>query len=363
MIIISFSGYVLRRFFYIIPTLLGISVLSFSIIAISPGDPIQISIGLFYGSQQDYESLYNQRGYELGILKGPENNYSKVNIIVRYCRWLGLMKRPIQNELNPDGSCVVRRSGVLQGDFGRSWLYTHYNGFEGALIADLILSRLWYTLFLTTPAFVISIIVSVIIGVIQATRQYTIWDKGITFASLIGYATPTFWLAKLVVFTAYYGFKFNAIIEADAFIEPFILNWKFYLYLILPTFTMVISGLVFLSRLVRSQMLEVLREKFIIVARSKGLAERTVIYKHAFRVAMLPIITVVGMGLPGLLGGSVMVETVFGWPGLGKIFVDGSLNRDHPLMMASNFIFSALFLFFRVLVDMSYALIDPRIRY
>ena len=355
----SLRSYALRRFLYIIPTMLGISILSFTLIALSPGDPIQIRMGLFMGEQLDYEEQYNTIGREIGIL--DENNQT-VNVVVRYLRWLGIMKRPIEYQFNEDGSPVYEFSGVLQGDFGRSWHWTQ-DGKIGRKITDIIVSRLWYTLFLTTPAFIISTILATVIGVVQATRQYSIWDKGVTIASLIGYSMPTFWFAKLIMLASFYMFKFTGATQGDAFTEPFILNANFYLFLILPTITLVLTGLVFLSRLTRSQLLDILRQDYIVTARAKGLAERTVIYKHAFRNALLPIVTVVGMALPGLLGGAVMTEGVFGWPGLGTVFLTSALARDHPMMMATNFIFGGMFLVFRLLVDLSYALVDPRIRY
>jgi peptide/nickel transport system permease protein len=344
-------SYALKRFLYIIPTLLGISILSFALIAVSPGDPIQIRIGLFKGEQTEYEDRYEEIGVEIGILKNESGEISRINVFVRYLQWLGLAR-------DNDGEF----SGIIQGDFGRSWHHIE-TGLTGKKITDLIVSRLWYTLFLTTPAFVISTILATVIGVVQATRQYSIWDKGVTIASLIGYSMPTFWLAKLVMLASFYMFDFTGATTGDAFQEPFILNPRFYVYLILPTITLVLTGLVFLARLTRSQLLDILRQDYITTARAKGLSERSVIYKHAFRNALLPIVTVVGMALPGLLGGAVMTEGVFGWPGLGTIFLTSSLQRDHPMMMATNFIFGGLFLVFRLLVDLSYALVDPRIRY
>ncbi len=455
----SMRSYAFRRILYILPTLLGISAVSFALIAASPGDPIQIRMGLFKGEQSEYDARYNDIGMEIGLLQkvgedfvsfdigmsttdgftvtnisipGPasanveyttvtlnlhsdiqrnfsisgynievtvepdvtyelvfvadmssfnsehvlstifyfsadgiyeygtiyvmETEYVRINVFIRYLQWLGLMKRYVYDEQE------YRRSGILQGDFGRSWYWTE-DGKQGKQITDIIISRMWYTLFLTTPAFVISTILATVIGVIQATRQYSIWDKGVTLASLIGYSMPTFWLAKLVMLASYYMFRFTGATQGDAFKEPFILNAKFYVFLILPTITLVLTGLVFLARLTRSQLLDILRQDYIVTARAKGLAERSVIYKHAFRNALLPIVTVVGMALPGLLGGAVMTEGVFGWPGLGTVFLTSSLQRDHPMMMATNFIFGALFLVFRLMVDLSYALVDPRIRY
>lgn len=352
-------SYALRRFLYIIPTILGISVLSFTLIALSPGDPIQIRIGLWQGEQPDYEEVYREIGLQIGLLDEDGN---RINIFVRYLQWLGIAKRPMAGEQDEFGNIIYRRSGLFQGDLGRSWYWTQGNN-VGKPITSIISSRLWYTLFLTTPAFVISTILATVIGVVQATRQYSIWDKGVTVASLIGYSMPAFWLAKLVMLMSFYMFKFTGATQAQAFTEPYILNPNFYLYLILPVITLVLSGLVFLSRLTRSQLLDILRKDYIITARAKGLTERSVIYKHAFRNALLPIVTVVGLALPGLIGGAVMTEGVFGWPGLGRVFLTSALQRDHPMMMATNFIFGGLFLVFRLLVDLSYALVDPRIRY
>ncbi|MCE7745486.1 MAG: ABC transporter permease [Candidatus Heimdallarchaeota archaeon] len=291
--------------------------------------------------------------------------YSRIGGFARYLQWLGLMKKFIIEDLDGDGTVerVYKRHGILQGELGRSWHWIEGSADQGKPIMDIIVGRMWYTLFLTTPAFVISTILATVIGVIQATRQYSIWDKGVTLASLIGYSMPTFWLAKLVMLASFYIFNFTGATTGEAFTEPFILNGTFYVFLILPVITLVLTGLVFLARLTRSQLLDILRQDYITTARAKGLSERSVIYKHAFRNAMLPIITVVGMALPGLLGGAVMTEGVFGWPGLGTVFLTSALQRDHPMMMATNFIFGAMFLAFRLLVDLSYALVDPRIRY
>ncbi len=360
MIKISLTSYALRRSIYIIPTLLGISILSFLLIAASPGDPIMIRMGLFIGEQPDYEAMYDQIGYEIGLLDEDGN---QISVVVRYLRWLGLMRRPIAYETDPaTGEALFAFSGILQGDFGRSWFWIE-SGNIGKPIGGIIASRLWYTLFLTTPAFVITTILATVIGVIQATRQYSIWDKGVTVASLIGFSMPVFWLAKLIMLGSFFMFNFTGATQGSAFREPFILNPTFYVFLILPTITLVLTGLVFLSRLTRSQLLDILRQDYVTTARAKGLAERSVIYKHAFRNALLPIVTVVGMALPGLLGGAVMTEGVFGWPGLGSVFLTSALQRDHPMMMATNFIFGGMFLVFRLLVDLSYALVDPRIRY
>jgi peptide/nickel transport system permease protein len=158
-------------------------------------------------------------------------------------------------------------------------------------------------------------------------------------------------------------FKFTGVANKDAFETPLILNGSFYKYLILPTLALTLGGLVFMARLVRSQLLEILRQDYVTTAKAKGLDRRAVIYKHAFRNGLLPIVTIIGNSLPGLLAGSVMVERVFGWPGLGTVFLEGALFRDYPLMMATNTIFPFLFLVARLLTDITYVFIDPRIKY
>ncbi|MHA1347322.1 MAG: ABC transporter permease, partial [Candidatus Heimdallarchaeaceae archaeon] len=220
-----------------------------------------------------------------------------------------------------------------------------------------------YTLILNTISFVISLLMSTAIGVVSATRRRSIWDKGLTIAMLLGYSMPLFWIAKLLMMLSYTLFNFTGVTNKDAFIKPLLLNPAFYKYLILPTLALTLGHLVFMARLMRSQLLEILRQDYVTTAKAKGVSNRGVIYKHAFRNGLLPIITIIGNSLPGLLGGSVMVESIYGWPGLGTIFLEGALFRDYPMMMATNTIFPFLFLVARLLTDITYVFVDPRIKY
>ena len=174
---------------------------------------------------------------------------------------------------------------------------------------------------------------------------------------------PLFWLAKLIMLVSFYLFDFTGVANKDAFKKPLFLNPEYYKFLILPTLALTLGGLVFMARLVRSQLLEILRQDYITTAKAKGLDNRAVIYKHAFRNGLLPIVTIIGSSLPGLLAGSVMVERVFGWPGLGTVFLEAALFRDFPLLMAINTIFPLMFLIARLLTDITYVFIDPRIKY
>jgi peptide/nickel transport system permease protein len=162
---------------------------------------------------------------------------------------------------------------------------------------------------------------------------------------------------------SYRLFNFTGVTNKEAFNKPLMLNGQFYKYLILPTLALTLGGLVFMARLMRSQLLEILRQDYVTTAKAKGVSKRGVIYKHAFRNGLLPIVTIIGNSLPGLLGGSVMIETVFAWPGIGTYFLNGALFRDYPLMLATNTIFPFLFLVARLLTDVTYVFIDPRIKY
>jgi peptide/nickel transport system permease protein len=250
---------------------------------------------------------------------------------------------------------------LLHFDLGRSWYNTQAG--VGIPISQLISERIVYTLTLAVLSFVFSLLLATAIGVVSATRQNSIWDRSLTIAMLLGYSMPLFWLAKLIMLLSYSLFNFTGVVSKDAFRTPLILNPNFYKYLILPTLALTLGGLVFMARLVRSQLLEILRQDYVTTAKAKGLDNRAVIYKHAFRNGLLPIVTIIGSSLPGLLGGSVMVESVFGWPGLGTLFLEGALFRDYPLMMATNTIFPLLFLIARLLTDITYVFIDPRIKY
>ncbi len=334
----SLRGYIVKRVIYIVPVMLGITLMNFTLINVSPGDPVIVRLGLLHCETPEcYNSAYNREAIEMGLL---DNEMYTVPWFERYIDFV---------------------NDLLHFDLGRSWYNTQAG--VGVPISQLISERVVYTITLNLLSFVFSLLLATAIGVVSATRQNSIWDRSLTIAMLLGYSMPLFWLAKLIMLLSYSLFNFTGVVSKDAFKTPLIFNPNFYKYLILPTLALTLGGLVFMARLVRSQLLEILRQDYVTTAKAKGLDNRAVIYKHAFRNGLLPIVTIIGSSLPGLLSGSVMVESVFGWPGLGTLFLEGALFRDYPLMMATNTIFLLLFLIARLLTDITYVFIDPRIKY
>ena len=334
----SLRGYIVKRVIYIVPVMLGITLMNFTLINVSPGDPVIVRLGLLKCETPEcYNAAYNREAIEMGLL---DNEMYTVPWFERYIDFV---------------------NDLLHFDLGRSWYNTQAG--VGIPISQLISERAVYTITLNVLSFIFSLLLATAIGVVSATRQNSIWDRSLTIAMLLGYSMPLFWLAKLIMLLSYSLFNFTGVVSKDAFKTPLILNPNFYKYLILPTLALTLGGLVFMARLVRSQLLEILRQDYVTTAKAKGLDNRAVIYKHAFRNGLLPIVTIIGNSLPGLLSGSVMVESVFGWPGLGTLFLEGALFRDYPLMMATNTIFPLLFLIARLLTDITYVFIDPRIKY
>ncbi|MBY9002007.1 MAG: ABC transporter permease [Candidatus Heimdallarchaeota archaeon] len=334
----SLRGYIVRRVLYIVPVMIGITLMNFTLINISPGDPIIVRLGLISCETPEcYNSAYNREAIEMGLL--GEDMYT-IPWFERYITFL---------------------SDLIRFDFGKSWYNTQAG--EGIPISEIIATHAPYTLILNIISFILSLLLSTAIGVISATRRRSIWDKGLTIAMLFGYSMPLFWIAKLLMMLSFSLFNFTGVTNKDAFITPLLFNPAFYKYLILPTLALTLGHLVFMARLMRSQLLEILRQDYVTTARAKGVSNRGVIYKHAFRNGLLPIVTIIGSSLPGLLGGSVMVESIYGWPGLGTIFLEAALFRDYPMMMATNTIFPFLFLVARLLTDITYVFVDPRIKY
>ncbi len=334
----SLKGYILKRTIYIVPIMVGITLMNFTLLNIAPGDPVLVRVGLIRCETPECSAnAYNKEAIEMGLLN--QDRYT-VPWFERYVEFL---------------------NNILNFDLGKSWTNTQAG--EGIPIADIIKRHMIYTLALNILSFIFSLLLSVSIGVVSATRQRSIWDKMLTVAMLLGYSMPLFWLAKLVMLLSFNLFNFTGVTNKGAFRTPLLLNPQFYKFLILPTLTLTIGGLVFMARLVRSQLLEILRQDYVRTAMAKGVPNRGVIYKHAFRNGLLPIVTIIGNSLPGLLSGSVMIEAVFGWPGLGTYFLEAALMRDFPMMMATNTIFPFMFLIARLMTDISYGFIDPRIKY
>ncbi len=303
-----------------IPILFGISVLSFAIMYAAPGKPAILNLDPEI-SPEVREAQIERLG-----LNDP--------IPVQYVRWLG---------------------NVAQGDFGTS--YT-----RKMPVTDMILDRLPNTILLMASSLFLAAIVAIPFGVISATRQYSMTDYGVTVGSFLGLATPNFWLGIMLImlFSVQLGWTPVGGISTIGADFSLIDRLK---HLILPAFVLATADMAGLTRYTRSSMLEVINQDYIRTARAKGFRERRVVYKHGLRNGLIPVITMFGLMLPTMIGGSAIVESVFNWPGIGKMFIDATFQRDYPVIMAITMFGAVLTVIGNLIADILYAVLDPRIEY
>lgn len=319
--------YIIRRILGIIPLLLGITIISFIIIHLAPGKPTTIEQSL----NPKVSLEVRQRIEKLYGLDKP--------LHVQYFIWI---KR------------------LVKFDFGRSFI-------DNRLITDKILERIPVTLAINVLSLVLILFLAIPIGIKSAIHPNGYFDKITTILVFIGFSIPTFWLALLLM--SLFGVQLNWLpvsgIKSLDF-EYFNFGRKFIdlaRHLILPVVVSSITGLAGVSRYMRSSMIGVLNQPYIYTARAKGLPEYKIIYKHAFRNAVLPIVTILGLSIPGLLGGSVIFESIFAIPGIGRLFYEAVMTRDYPLIMAEVVLGAILTMAGNLIADISYAYVDPRIRY
>jgi peptide/nickel transport system permease protein len=312
--------YLARRLVALVPVLAGVSVVVFLVLHLSPGDPAEIMLG----SQATQEDLARLRA-QLG-LNEP--------LPVQYVRWLG---------------------HVFQGDLGRS-LWT-----KRPVLRE-VLDRLGATLLLTASALALSTIGGIALGIVSATRRNSFLDRVSAVVSLFGASMPVFWLGivLMVAFSLWLGW-----LPASGMFAPYGGGdlRDLLAHLILPAVTLAAASTAIVTRLTRSSMLEVLSQEYVRTARSKGLVERAVVVRHGLWNALMPIVTVVGVQAGYLLGGAVLTETVFAWPGVGTLMVQGILARDFPLVQGCVLVVALTFAVINLGVDLLYAYLDPRIRY
>ena len=307
--------------------MIGITFISFLVIHLAPGDPTQLNPG-------DWSITERQSFEELRKLYGLDQP-----LHVQYSSWL-------------------KRIAVL--DFGRSFAP------HGRPVLHMIRERLPITLALNIVELLIIVALAVPVGVTSATRQYSTFDKSTTVFVFVGFATPDFWLAVMlqILFGVHLGWLPISGLRLPVweYLPFWQQQWDFASHLILPIAVATFGGLAGFSRYMRQSMLEVIRQDYVQSARAKGLPESVVIGKHALRNAMLPIVTVLGLSLPGLIGGSVIVETIFAIPGMGQLMVQAVFERDYPVIMGNLVIVATLTLLANLVADLTYSLIDPRIR-
>jgi len=319
--------YLLKRVLLMIPLFIGITIISFGVINLAPGSPIDLATDL--NPKATAEVKERMRAF-YGLDKP---------LYVQYGTWL---KR------------------LVSLDFGNSFSP------DGRKVADKILERMPITIFLNVASLAIILLAAVPLGVLSASYQHSLFDKVTTVLVFIGFAVPHFWLALLlmILFGVQLGWlPISGLKSLNYEYLPLAAQiWDRVSHLILPLFISASGGLAGLSRYMRSNMLEVIRQDYITTARSKGLAARTVIFKHAMRNALLPVITILGLSIPGLIGGSVIFETIFAIPGMGQLFYASVMARDYPTIMGILVIGAVLTLVGNLVADLSYALADPRIR-
>ena len=341
------TRYVVRRLLQAIPQLLIISIILF-ILVNAMGDPLASFGGRRRIRSGDRERLTRQLGLDKPIL-------------VQYAIWLvgnDWMQVDVDGDGIPDE--YGTRRGVLKGDFGKSFT-------EKRLVLEIIGERVPNTLLLMLTCEVVILFFSLLIGIYSALRQYSVLDYVFTAFSFIGYSMPIFWLALILMYVFAVNFKrwglphFPTVGMYDLAVGPTV--GQIARHMALPVATISIMSVAGYSRYVRSQMLEVISQDYIRTAYAKGLPERMVILGHALKNAALPLVTIVGMDLPLLLSGAVVTESIFAWPGMGRLFWDAAKDTDIPVLMGILVIISIFVVLFQIITDITYTFLDPRIRY
>ena len=314
------TTYLIRRLVMMIPILFGISIISFAIMYAAPGKPAVMNLDPDI-SVEDREKQMEKLG-----LNDPPH--------IQYLNWM---------------------SNVVRGDFGTSFT-------KKQPVKDMILDRLPNTLILMLFSTILAVIISIPFGVLSATRQYSKLDYGVTISSFLGLATPNFWLGLMLIMLFSVQLGWTPVGGVSTLGADFSLLDRLH-HLILPAIVLATADMAGLTRYTRSSMLEVINQDYIRTARAKGFRESTVIYKHGLRNGLIPIITIFGLMLPTFIGGSVIVESLFSWPGIGKLFIDATFERDYPVIMAITMFGAVLTVLGNLIADILYAVMDPRIEY
>lgn len=320
------AGYIFRRLLGLIPLLFGIIAITFLVIHLAPGKPTSL------------ESQFNPRVSQ-EVRQRLEQLYGLDQPLhVQLARWAGRLAR---------------------GDLGRSFI-------DDRPVAAKIAERIPVTLTINVLSLLLILVIAIPLGVLAATRPHGFFDRATTLFVFLGFSTPTFWLALLLM--SLLGVRLGWLpisglhaLDAErlAWWER---AWDVARHLVLPVGVAAFGGLAGISRFMRTSMLGALRQEYIRTARAKGLSETAVLFQHALRNALLPIVTILGLSVPGLIGGSVIFETIFAIPGMGRLYFEAVMARDYPLVMGVLTIGAVLTLLGNVLADVAYAAVDPRIR-
>lgn len=324
-------NYILRRLFSLIFTLLGVSVLVFAMVHLAPGDPVRLMLG------EDAEPTEVAR---LNALYGFDQP-----LPLQYARWLG---------------------NAVQGDLGQSIR-------QQLSVTSLIWERMGATLELAVASLLLAILVGIPLGVLAAVRRNSWLDFGSMLAALVGVSAPNFWVGLILLSGVALHVGWLPLFgRGPSFLEGVsalltqgtpVPLWDSFRYLLLPAFALGTSLMALITRLTRSSLLEILNLDYVRTARAKGVVGWLVVCKHALRNALLPVITIIGVQFGSLLGGAIVIEVVFAWPGVGRLIINAISQRDFPVVQGSVLMLAVIFVLVNLLVDLSYSLFNPRIRY
>lgn len=313
------SGYLLRRLIGTVLVMWAVATLVFFMLRLVPGDPVAAMLA-DAGSAEAEAALRTKFGFDEPVF-------------MQYLYWLG---------------------NIFQGDFGNS-LYGNNQP-----VRTILAEALPRTLSLAGIAFVIAIVIAVPAGILSATRRNTAVDTGVSFIAFLGLSMPDFWLAIMLIIVFAANLQWLPAIGYVPLSEGF---WPWLEHLILPAIAVGTAFSAIIARMIRSSLLEVLKADYMRTAAAKGLNPRMIMWSHALPNAMIPVITVVGIAFALLISGAVVVENVFSIKGLGRVLINGILNRDYPVVQGAVLVVSAFFVFSNLLVDLLYGVLDPRIRY
>ena len=308
------TRYIIRRILQLIPVIIGISIVTFLMMSLVPGDPVMLMLGQHI-SPQTVENVRQGLGLDQPML-------------TRYLNYMW---------------------NALHGDLGRSYI-------QHEMVTQMLIDKIPVTFRLTVVAMTIAVTFGVLIGILSAVKQYSFWDTFATFFALTGVSVPTFWLGMM--FQLFFGVILHILPVSGTGGEGFHLQ-----NYILPGLALGYASMAMYVRLTRSSMLEVIRQDYIRTARAKGLSRGVVIFKHAMKNALIPVATQAGMDFAGLMGGAILTETIFSLPGIGSMLYMAISRRDYPVVQGVTLFLALVFVVINLLVDISYAVLDPRIRY
>ncbi|MDY4659861.1 ABC transporter permease [Pseudoflavonifractor capillosus] len=322
--------YLLKRLVYIVFVFFIISILMFAIYKAMPGDPVEIMLGDSKTTMKPdaYQALYDKTVISLGLDKP---------LPVQYVVWMGNM---------------------LTGNFGYSTQYKQ-------AVINIIGAPMTNTVLLNVLTMIVVFAIAIPLGIVTAVRKNGVFDKSVQVLTIVGYSLPQFIVALLAIFLLAVKFPIFPISGVQsAGLNATGLEWFLdrAWHMVLPVLVMAVSGIGGITRYVRAAMIDVLRMDYIKTARAKGLREKVVVYIHAFRNALIPIVTITTWWVIGLFGGSIVIESVFLWPGLGKMLIDGLLQRDFAVVLTMQMFYVVLSLAGNVIMDVAYTIVDPRVR-